>query len=79
MALLAAQFEHLQTDVKEMKADLRAVKDSVVALRIETKDGFAVVDKAFAALKIARVWDRVWWLMISAGLLGVMARAFKWL
>jgi len=32
-----------------------------------------------AALHAARAFDRVWWLLMSGALLGVMARAFKWI
>lgn len=79
VARLEANFEHIQSDVSEMKADIRrldakvdGVKDSVNALRLETKE-------SFASLKMDRIWDRIWWLMITAGVLSVMARAFKWI
>ena len=32
-----------------------------------------------AELKIGRALDRVWWLLMSGALLGIMARAFKWI
>jgi hypothetical protein len=48
------------------------VKDSVTALAIN-------MEKSFAALHSARAFDRVWWLLMSGALLGVMARAFKWI
>jgi len=28
---------------------------------------------------VGRMLDKVWWLLISAALLGVMARGFKWI
>jgi hypothetical protein len=37
------------------------------------------MEKSFAELKIGRALDRVWWLLMSAALLGIMARAFKWI
>lgn len=37
------------------------------------------VEKSFAALKIGRALDRVWWLLKCAAMLGVMARGFKWI
>jgi len=40
---------------------------------------FTNVEKPFSALHAARAFDRVWWLLMSGALLGVMARAFKWL
>ncbi len=30
-------------------------------------------------LHLGRVTDRVWWLLMSAALLGIMGRAFKWI
>jgi hypothetical protein len=48
------------------------VKDAVTALALN-------MGKSFAALHAARAFDRVWWLLMSGALLGVMARAFKWL
>jgi hypothetical protein len=39
----------------------------------------AEVKRLIDALKIGRWTDRVWWLLISAALLGVMARGFKWI
>lgn len=36
-------------------------------------------EKSFAELKIGRALDRVWWFLMSGALLGIMARAFKWL
>jgi chromosome segregation ATPase len=37
------------------------------------------VIQAIADLKIGRALDRVWWLLMSGALLGIMARAFKWI
>jgi hypothetical protein len=33
----------------------------------------------FAQLMKSRMTDKVWWLLIAATLLGVMARGFKWI
>jgi chromosome segregation ATPase len=52
------------------KAD--ALKDSVASLAL-------TVEKSFASLKIGRALDRVWWLLMSGAMLGIMARAFKWI
>ena len=56
----------------KLSAKIDAVKDSVSTLAIS-------MEKAFAALHSARAFDRVWWLLMSGALLGVMARAFKWI
>ena len=37
------------------------------------------VIQAIAELKIGRALDRVGWLLMSGALLGIMARAFKWI
>jgi len=37
------------------------------------------MEKSFSAMTVGRVLDRVWWLLMSAALLGIMARAFKWI
>jgi chromosome segregation ATPase len=52
------------------KAD--ALKDSVASLAL-------TVERSFASLKIGRALDRVWWLLMSGAMLGIMARAFKWI
>ena len=36
------------------------------------------LQNSFADLKVSRANDRVWWLMISAALLGIMAHGLKW-
>jgi hypothetical protein len=79
VARLEANVEHIQKDVSDMKIDIRrlddkidGVKDAVTALALN-------MEKSFAALHAARAFDRVWWLLMSGALLGVMARAFKWL
>jgi hypothetical protein len=42
-------------------------------------DRSTLAGAAIAALHSARAFDRVWWLLMSGALLGVMARAFKWI
>jgi hypothetical protein len=51
----------------------------VTALAINMEKKFAEVEKSFGALRTARAFDRVWWLIMSAGILSIMARAFKWI
>jgi len=86
VARLEANVEHIQKDVSDMKIDIRrlgekidSVKDSVTALAINMETKFADIEKSFGALRTARAFDRVWWLLMSAALLGLMARAFKWI
>jgi predicted nucleic acid-binding Zn-ribbon protein len=50
----------------------RRLTDKIASLTLS-------MEKSFAELKIGRALDRVWWLLMSAALLAVMARGFKWL
>ncbi len=79
VARLEANVERMQADVSEIKIDLRridakvdGVKDSFASFRVEIKE-------AIADLKTVRIADRVWWLLMSGALLGIMGRAFKWI
>jgi hypothetical protein len=55
---------------QRLSGRIDGLKDSVMSLAL-------TMEKSFAALKIGRALDRVWWLLMSGALLGVMARAFK--
>jgi len=86
IARLEEKTDHIQSDITEMKTDIRridakvdAVRDSVAVLRVEMKDLEGRMRDSFAALNVGRMLDKVWWLLISAALLGVMARGFKWI
>jgi len=57
---------------KKLTDKIDAVKDSVNSLAL-------AMEKSFGSLRVGRAVDRVWWLLMSAALLGIMARAFKWL
>lgn len=49
-----------------------SLRESLTTLRLELKDEFAAIRK--------QQWlDKVWWLMIAAAILGVMARGMKWI
>ena len=90
VARLEANVEHIQKDVSDMKIDIRRLGDKIdsmdqkLSAKIDSvKDlvtNLAInMEKSFAALHAARAFDRVWWLLMSGALLGVMARAFKWI
>jgi predicted RNase H-like nuclease (RuvC/YqgF family) len=64
---------------QKLSAKIDSVKDLVTTLAINMEKRFADMEKSFATLQAARAFDRVWWLLMSAALLGVMARAFKWI
>jgi hypothetical protein len=90
VARLEANVEHIQKDVSDMKIDIRRLGDKIdsvdqkLSAKIESvKDSVTTLainmEKSFAVLHAARAFDRVWWLLMSGALLGVMARAFKWI
>ena len=52
-------------------------------LESNTMTSFGTLEKkmleGFAELREGRWKDKVWWLLISASLLGIMAHGFKWI
>jgi predicted nucleic acid-binding Zn-ribbon protein len=90
VARLEANVEHIQKDVSDLKIDVRRLNDKIDSVdqklsgKIDSlKDTVSALainmEKSFASLQAARAFDRVWWLLMSGALLGVMARAFKWI
>jgi hypothetical protein len=94
IATLEADVRHIRTDVADTKIYIRRLNDKIdgVEQRLTGKidevdrrltDKIASLtlsmEKSFAELKIGRALDRVWWLLMSAALLAVMARGFKWI
>lgn len=79
IARLEANVEHIQSDILEMKSDIREVRKEVQDVRKEMHASFATVEASLTALKVGRAIDKIWWLLIAAGLLGVMAKGFKWI
>ena len=78
-ARLEATVEHIQSNVTEMKGDLRRIENKVDAVK-ESVAAFELrVIEQFNKLNNARWRDKVWWLVIASALLGVMARGFKWI
>ncbi len=57
---------------ENLSTKIDAVKDGLASLALS-------MEKSFSALKIGRALDRIWWLLMSAAMLGIMARAFKWI
>jgi outer membrane murein-binding lipoprotein Lpp len=57
---------------QRLNAKIDGVKDLVASQALAT-------EKSFAKLNVGRALDRVWWLLIAASILGVMARGFKWI
>jgi predicted nucleic acid-binding Zn-ribbon protein len=90
VAKLEANVEHIRSDVSDIKTDVRRLNDKIDGVNKDLSgkiDGvnkdlsgkFDIVIQAIADLKIGRALDRVWWLLMSGALLGIMARAFKWI
>jgi uncharacterized protein YlxW (UPF0749 family) len=79
IARLESDVEHIQTDVSELKADVRKLKEKVDTIKEAVGDLKAQMETRFAKLDMSRALDKGWWLLMSASLLGVMARGFKWL
>jgi predicted nucleic acid-binding Zn-ribbon protein len=90
VAKLEANVEHIRSDVSDIKTDVRRLNDKIDGVNKDLSgkiDGvnrdlsgkIDTVIQAIADLKIGRALDRVWWLLMSGALLGIMARAFKWI
>jgi hypothetical protein len=70
----------LRVEMKDELAGLHAeMKEGFAAAKLAAAESSAKVADAIAGLRIARVWDRVWWLAITGATLALVARAFKWI
>jgi predicted nucleic acid-binding Zn-ribbon protein len=90
VAKLEANVEHIRSDVSDIKTDIRRLNDKIDGVNKDLSGKIDAVNRdlsgkidaviqAIADLKIGRALDRVWWLLMSGALLGIMARAFKWI
>jgi predicted RNase H-like nuclease (RuvC/YqgF family) len=57
---------------KRLSAKIDAGNNAVNALALG-------MEKSFGELKVSRALDRVWWLVMWGTMLGIMARALKWI
>jgi chromosome segregation ATPase len=77
---LSARIEGLD---QKFTAKIKALDQKFTEKCDAVRDGLATLtlsmEKSFSELKVGRAIDRVWWLLNSAALLGIMARAFKWI
>jgi phage shock protein A len=65
VARLESDVSHIRSDIAEMKLDIREIRKELAELNQRLIRGLAS--------------NRIWTLLQSAALLGVMARGFKWL
>lgn len=65
VARLESDVAHIRSDIAEMKLDIRQLQGQMRELEQKLIHGLAS--------------NRIWMLLQSAALLGVMARGFKWL
>lgn len=64
---------------QRLTGKIDSLKDVVTALAPNMEKQFASLDKSIGTLRTDRAFDWVWWLLMSGAMLGIMARAFKWL
>jgi uncharacterized coiled-coil protein SlyX len=65
VARLESDVAHIRSDIAEMKLDIREFRKEIAELNHKLTRGLAS--------------NRIWMLLQSAAVLGVMARGFKWL
>jgi predicted nucleic acid-binding Zn-ribbon protein len=68
---------------QKLTAKIEGVEQRLTAKGDNLKDALTTlalaVEKGFADAKIARALDRVWWLLMSAALLEILARGLEWI
>ena len=79
LAKLEVNVEYMRADIADMKIDMRRLNDKIDSVDQKLTGKIDSILQAIAALKVGRAVDRVWWLLMSGALLGIMARAFKWI
>ena len=57
---------------QRLTGKIDSLKDVLTTLAIN-------MEKQFGMLRTARAFDRVWYLLLTGAMLGVVARAFKWI
>lgn len=72
VALLESDVAHIRSDVAEMKLDIRELRQEVGKLRADMGELKEKLAHGLAS-------NRIWMLLQSAAILGVMARGFGWL
>jgi peptidoglycan hydrolase CwlO-like protein len=80
---LQADVGQLQSDVRHLQADVTEIKADARQFRAEVTARFEKVLESIAELRTqmvrADLQTRIWMLVSFGGLLGVLARGFKWI
>jgi hypothetical protein len=79
VARLEAKVDHIQSDISDMKVDIRKLDEKIDRVDQKLTAKIDSLLEMIVSLRVGRAFDRVWWLLMSAALLGIMARAFKWI
>jgi len=83
VAELRSDVRHIQSDVTDIKASIRATDQRLEAFRRETDQKFESFRKDFDSIKeslaSAKLWAFGLYVTGNGALLYVMARGFKWL
>ncbi|HEY6514908.1 MAG TPA: hypothetical protein VIY50_02105 [Steroidobacteraceae bacterium] len=76
---LDSRVARLEADVNNIRSDISAIKLDIRDLRKEARDIDSKLAKLDSKLIGGLASNRIWMLLQSAALLGVMARGFEWL
>jgi predicted nucleic acid-binding Zn-ribbon protein len=57
---------------QRLTGKIDSLKDALTTLAIN-------MEKQFGMLRTARAFDRVWYLLLTGAMLGIVARGFKWI
>ena len=83
VARLESDVAHIRSEISEIRLDIRGLRTEIGGVRRELHAADTSLRAAIAELdlKLTRglAANRIWTLLQSAVLLGVMARGFKWL
>jgi outer membrane murein-binding lipoprotein Lpp len=83
LARLESDVKHVQTDVSDIKVELRRTNDKIDSLETKFEAKFdsirAVLDAMRADAASTKIWALGLYIALASTLLFVMAKGFKWL
>ena len=83
VAVLRTDVHHIQSDVTDIKADLRLTNQRIESFREETAQKFDSVRKEIGEVKdslaSAKIWALGLYFTLAGSLFYVLARGFRWL